>query len=283
VTFLLGLPNERELWKFSADLQHIIVPGGFEPGRIYELVYEPSDPAIAGVGLAAVRDIVSFFKYGSRETLLDDQRHFMKRAIGYAYSHSAHFLRQFVYDGLNQDEKRRKVFDGIFAAAEYWARAGSLVTTSLDAGRDTVLSSHSYVYFITGTPHAGSPFPPAKSRTRLWGNFAVQWPVMRALLLALQDWLVEGKEPPPSRYPRIEDGQLVPFERVGFPKIPGMPFTEGVPKIYRLDFGLRFLTDGLVSHQPPILGDPLPLLDPSVEADGNERAGIRLPHLNQTT
>ena len=339
----------RDQWKFSADLQHIIVPGGFEPGRIYELVYEASDPAIAGLGLAAVRDIVSFFKYGSRETPLDDQRHFMKRAIGYGYSQSARFLRQFVYDGFNQDEKRRKVFDGIFAAAagagrgsfnhrfaqpgvagnsvrthfwpvdifpfsdvpqtdsgsgrteglltraerdgviptifytltstEYWARAGSLVTTSLDASRDMLLSPHTYVYFITGTPHAGSPFPPVKSRTRLWGNFAEQWPVMRALLLALQDWLVEGKEPPLSRYPRIEGGQLVPVERVGFPKIPGMPFPEGVPKIYRLDFGPRFLTDGLISHQPPILGDPLPLLVPSVDADGNESAGIRLPHL----
>jgi hypothetical protein len=200
----------RNQWKFSSDLQQIVVPGGFEPSRIYELVYEPRDPAIAGLALAAVRDIASFFKYGSRETLLNDQRHFMKRAIGYGYSQSARFLRQFVYDGFNQDEKRRKVFDGIFAAAagagrgsfnhrfarpgmagnsvrthfwavdifpfsdvpqtdpasgridglltraegdgvvpkifytltstEYWARAGSLVTTSLDASRDIALA-----------------------------------------------------------------------------------------------------------------------------------------------
>jgi len=339
----------RDQWKFSSDLQQIIVPGGFEPSRIYELVYEARDPAIAGLGLAAVRDIVSFFKYGSRETLLNDQRHFMKRAIGYGYSQSARFLRQFVYDGFNQDEKRRKVFDGLFAAAagagrgsfnhrfarpgvagnsvrthfwpvdifpfsdvaqtdpaseridglltraerdgvvpkifytltstEYWARAGSLVTTSLDASRDIALAPNTYVYYITGTPHAGSPFPPVKSGTRLWGNFASQWPVMRALLLAMQDWLGEGKEPPPSRYPRIADGQLVPVERAGFPSIPGMPFPEGVPKIYRMDFGPRFLVDGLVSHQPPKLGEPLPLLVPSVDADGNERAGIQLPHL----
>jgi hypothetical protein len=102
---------------------------------------------------------------------------------------------------------------------------------------------------------------------------------MRALLLAMQDWLGQGKEPPLSHYPRIADEQLVPMERAGFPRIPGMPFPEGVPKIYRMDFGLGFLADGLVSYQPSKLGEPLPLLVPSVDADGNERAEIRLPHL----
>jgi Alpha/beta hydrolase domain len=257
--------------------------------------------------------------------------------------------RQFVYDGFNQDEHRRQVFDGIFAAAagagrgsfnhrfarpgvagnsvrtyfwpvdifpfadvpqtdpvsgrteglltkaerdgvvpkifyaltstEYWARAGSLVTTSLDAGRDLPLAANTRVYHIAGTPHAGSPFPPVRSGTRLWGNFAAPWPVMRALLLAMQEWLAEGKEPPLSRHPRIADGQLVPVARAGFPGIPGTPFPEAVPTIYRMEFGPRFLAEGIISHQPPKLGQPLPLLVPAVDADGNERAGIRLPFL----
>jgi Alpha/beta hydrolase domain len=86
----------RDHWKFSPDLQQIILPGGFEPGRIYELVYEARDPAVAGLGLAAVRDIVSFFKYGSRATGLHDRRPVMQRAIGFGYSQSARFLRQAV-------------------------------------------------------------------------------------------------------------------------------------------------------------------------------------------
>ena len=90
----------RDQWKFSADLQQIIVPGGFEPGRIYELVYEASDPAIAGLGLAAVRDIVSFLKYGSRETLLPIPYAF------YLFSERT-LLAQFVY----RFNKMRKKFE----------------------------------------------------------------------------------------------------------------------------------------------------------------------------
>ena len=42
---------------------HIYMPGGFEPGWIYELVYEGRDPLVLGLGYVAVRDLVSFLKY----------------------------------------------------------------------------------------------------------------------------------------------------------------------------------------------------------------------------
>ena len=47
--------------------------------------------------------------------LLGDQRRFMKRAISIGSSQSGRFLRTFVYQGFNADEKGRKVFDGVWA------------------------------------------------------------------------------------------------------------------------------------------------------------------------
>ena len=107
------IPAER--WKLSADGKAVEMPSGFEPGKLYEFVYEGKDPVVAGTGLAAVRDWISFLKYGGDETALAGQHRSVKRAIGFGISQSGRFLRHFLYDGFNADEKGRQVFDGVWA------------------------------------------------------------------------------------------------------------------------------------------------------------------------
>ncbi|MBI5086397.1 MAG: hypothetical protein HZB13_17600 [Acidobacteria bacterium] len=103
-------------WSFNAERTAIEVKGGLEPGQIYELVYQAANPRVAGLGLAAVRDVVSFFKYTRNgETLLGDQPRYIKRALGFGISQSGRFLRTFLYYGFNDDEKGKKVFDGVWA------------------------------------------------------------------------------------------------------------------------------------------------------------------------
>lgn len=104
----------RSRWRFS-DRTHASLDGGFAPGHIYEVVYETSNPPVAGLGLAGVRDLVSFLKYGGAETLLNEEHASIKRAIAFGVSQSGRFLREFLYDGFNEDERGRKVFDGIWA------------------------------------------------------------------------------------------------------------------------------------------------------------------------
>jgi hypothetical protein len=106
----------RGSWKFSDDA-HASYRDGFEPGKIYELVYRSSNPPIAGLGPAAIRDFISYLKYGggSATSSLGDQRRFLKRAIGFGTSQSGRFLRTFLYYGFNTDEKGRIVFDGVWA------------------------------------------------------------------------------------------------------------------------------------------------------------------------
>ncbi|MEO7142258.1 MAG: hypothetical protein ABI165_02015, partial [Bryobacteraceae bacterium] len=74
----------RSQWEFAHDDDGRAIPdptsiymaSGFEPARIYEVVYTAKDPSVAGLGPAAVRDFVSFLKYGGADTLLGDQGRF---------------------------------------------------------------------------------------------------------------------------------------------------------------------------------------------------------------
>jgi hypothetical protein len=95
----------RDQWKFNAAMTGVDLAAGFEPGRIYEVVYTGKDPAVAGLGPAAVRDYISYMKAQGEA----------KRAIGFGTSQSGRFLRKFLYDGFNADERGKIVFDGVWA------------------------------------------------------------------------------------------------------------------------------------------------------------------------
>ena len=95
---------------------NIYLPGGFETGWIYELVYTGRNPLVLGLGHPAVRDLISFLKYGD----FDDQGHpnplgkrRIDKAYGWGRSQTGRAIRDFVYHGYNEDFDGRKVFDGL--------------------------------------------------------------------------------------------------------------------------------------------------------------------------
>ncbi len=105
----------RTQWKF-VDNTSVEMAAGFLPGKFYEVVYTAKSSPISGLGFAATRDIVSFLKYTNDGIiLLGDQYRYLKRAVAYGSSQSGRFLRNYLYDGFNADEKGRKVFDGVWA------------------------------------------------------------------------------------------------------------------------------------------------------------------------
>jgi len=98
----------REQWRFVEQNTRIARTGGFESGKIYELVYRARDPVVVGIGLAAVRDMMSYAKY-------DEASPFpVRRGLGLGISQTGRFLRHFLYQGFNTDEAGRTVFDGLF-------------------------------------------------------------------------------------------------------------------------------------------------------------------------
>jgi hypothetical protein len=304
---------------------------GFEPGRTYEISYLTSNPPIGGLGFVAVRDFTSWLKHGS------DALAPVKYAHAYGSSQTGRFLRTFLYQGFNTDEKSRQVFDGVMAnvagaarielnsrwsvpssagtsataypfsdaaqrdpvsgttegaldnprarnhqpkifytnsAVEYWSaggRAAALVHTTPDGNKDIDLPSNVRVYFMTGAQHGPGTFPPQQGIGQQKANpNDYRW-IMRALLVAMDEWVRTGTPPPQSRHPRLDAGTLVNASSVAFPPVPGVPSPRTLTGGIRL--ANRLIKGGAGGNAA------LPLLVPQVDADGNERAGIRLPEI----
>jgi hypothetical protein len=339
----------RDQWQFTDDGRGVRFAAGFEPKKIYEVVYRSQDPPVVGVGPAAIRDTVSRLKYhGASE--LGIAQGAITRAIAFGISQSGRFLRTFLYYGFNEDEAHRKVFDGVMphvagagrgsfnhrfaqpsrdghpylnffyptdifpftdlpqrdpetgvedgllthrlppqfqprifhtnTSYEYWGRAASLIHTTVDGKRDMALAPNVRVYLLSAGQHGVAPFPPTRSIGQQMNNpLDFRW-AMRALLIAMHRWIADGVEPPPSAYPRVADGTLVAPEQLAFPRLAGVNVATVPHRAYRADYGPDFITKGIVTKEPPAIGAAFPILVPQVDADGNERAGIRLPELS---
>jgi hypothetical protein len=109
----------RSEWSFAREENGRAVPdagaiylaASLVPGKIYEVIYTAQDPPVIGFGPTAVRDFISFLKFGGQ----DNPAHNIQRSLGYGISQSARFLRDFLYEGFNADERDRQVFDGVWA------------------------------------------------------------------------------------------------------------------------------------------------------------------------
>lgn len=95
------------------DPRSLYIKEGFRPGWLYELVYTARDPRVAGLGLAGLRDAVSFFRYHESDS---DAANPLRGRIEYAYifgiSQAGRLIHHFLYEGLNLDLSQRPVFDG---------------------------------------------------------------------------------------------------------------------------------------------------------------------------
>jgi hypothetical protein len=342
-------PVPRSQWHIE-DGTRVVMPAGFVPGRVYELVYTSQDPALVGLGPTAVRDMLSFLKYGGNDiTVLGDQHRYLKRVYGYGASQSGRFLRTFLYYGFNADEKGQKVFDGVLShiagagrgsfnlrfgqasrdghpfmnmfyptdifpftdldekdpesgltdgllartvkegvtpkvfytnsAYEYWGRSASLIHMSPDGKKDAPIPDSTRIYFFPGGQHGPGGFPPKRNGTVYLPNPNPYTYSMRALLVAMDSWVRDNKQPPASQYPRVSEDKLVSAGAIQFPKIPGVSLPTRFEKAYHVDYGPEFRTKGIISIEPPKVGTAFPLLLPQVDTDGNETAGIRMPEL----
>lgn len=313
-----GTPETVARDKWTVEGNAVTMPGGFTPGRIYELVYRTVDPPVTGLGLAGFRDIASYLKYNA------DAPAKVQYAYAFGSSQSGRMLRAFLYDGFNSDEKGRQAYDAVMAhiagaarldinrrggtpnalsmftsssfpfattsqrdpisgrtdglldnpraranqpkifftnsSVEQWGggRAAPLITTTPDGKSDLPLAPNVRYYYFSGTQHSPGRFPPRVVTGQQAYNPVDYWWSMRALFVAMDQWVRKGVEPPASQYPKLADGTLVPIDRVAFPSLPNVHSPRTIP----------------AGRQD---GKPIPFLVPQVDADGNDRAGLRLP------
>jgi hypothetical protein len=308
----IAIPNDQ--WKLSGD--RIEFASGFEPGRLYDFVYTAKDPTVAGLGMVAVRDYVSYMK----------QRNEVKRAIGAGISQSGRFLRSFLADGFNGDEQGKRVFDGVWAHVAGGGH-GDFNQRFAQAGRTS--GQFSGVDFPTDLP----PFHPdellAKSvkagvapklllsngSHEYWGRAAAlnhisedgkrdvgQSPDVRIYYVAGTQHSSGGAPNPLVQNPTnpmdwsffqramvvamnkwITDGTAPPASQI--PHIDKDQLVAASALRFPRIPGVNVVKEAYaprrldLGQEPPRVGDAFPALIPQVNADGNETSGIRLPEL----
>jgi hypothetical protein len=162
------------------------------------------------------------------------------------------------------------------SATEYWNSGGALLHVDPLTGADLPEDPDVRTYLLAGTDHFGSSkikeaLPTANPSHRLDVT-----PVSRALLVALEDWVCEGVEPPRSKVPRTSDGTAVARKEVlSLFSYATAPDPSALPHARRIDLGPD--ADRGIGRWPVKLGEPYVDLVSAVDDDGNEVAGIRLP------
>ena len=343
----------RDQWFFARldngqlvpDSSHVHLTTGFEPGKVYQVIYTTTGAPVVGLGMLATRDSAVFLQEAS-----SGEGNPLAGSIDYSYtfgvSQSGRYLRLFLYLGLNFDEQGRKVFDGFiphvaggkmgefnnrfaqpssqatrsgnslfpfsdiaqtdaetgitdgllsrlsargnlpkvmytYTPSEYWAGHGSLIHTNLTGSRDLALPDEVRIYILAGSQHALPTFPAADNDAE---GYHGQRPFgvvdyrgfLRAALTNLDRWVTAGEAPPPSQYPRIDDGSAVLPEGVteAFESIPGVKLPNPMRRFTRLDFGPD---PRIPTKTPAEIGKVYPHMVSAVDDDANEIAGIAMP------
>jgi hypothetical protein len=286
---------------------------------VYELSYRSLDAQVAGVGLAAIRDAASAFRYGDGMPVRG------RTAYVFGQSQSGRFLRQFLLEGFNVDERGRKVFDAVwphvagaglgsfnerFAMPGYSSfpatRAPFTDTAPSGGSSGGILASYTPDH-LPKVIHTNSPVEywgqgRAAALTHTMPDGAADLPLLdtvrRYLLASAQHG--EGSFPPRAGAGQQPGNptQHRPVLRALLRSLHSWVTTGAAPPASRYPrLADKTLTPVASVRFPAIPGvaDPrtiegpgtvvagavtmLPFLVPQVDADGNDLAGIRMPEV----
>ena len=172
---------------------------------------------------------------------------------------------------------------------EYWQFRASLTGASEGARMDFSESHKVRRYLLSSLQHGGfkgdAPHRGIGNRQcEQLSNPVVANPMLRALVVALEDWVKTNKAPPEMRVPRISEQTLVLPEELKLPKIPGLTYLGLHNGSGDRDFGPRVRGNaGVIDKLIPELMAPHQILVPQVDAIGNDIAGIRHPFVEAPT
>ena len=248
---------------------------GFNEDEVHRKVFDAIAPHVAGGGRL-------FLNYEFARPVTSSQQHTNQLDPE---------LFPFAYNVLKDPQtgrsdgilKRPKTDPYVFhtqTSTEYWQKRGCLAHTD-GKGKDVSIPEKVRIYVIASAQH-NSPFgsEPVKEDTQQLVNPSPAGEVLRALIGAMDQWVTQRIFPPPSQYPKVNDGTLVRPGRksTGFPKIPGVGFAALHNRQLFLDYGPRIHRGRMDVHPPrEIRNGGYKILVPKVDADGNDIAGIRLP------
>jgi Alpha/beta hydrolase domain len=183
-------------------------------------------------------------------------------------------------DGIMKHPKTDPYVMHVQTSTEYRQKRGGLAHTD-GKGKDIAVPEKVRIYMISSAPHRFAPgFIPKRYDSQNLTNPLPHGQVLRALMVAMDQWVCDGTPPPPSQIPRVKDHTLVPSDQksTGFPNIPGVRYTPLYNRQLFLDYGPN-LPRGKIAVHPPkqIKNGEYKILVTKVDSDGNDLAGIRLP------
>ncbi|MFP6680274.1 MAG: alpha/beta hydrolase domain-containing protein [Dehalococcoidia bacterium] len=108
----------REAWSFAQETgsgvipsrTHIYMKDGFEPGKIYYVIYQTDRAPIAGTGLLALRDVAPYLRAPSHMNPTPGN---FRAVYAWGVSQTGRFLRHFMHLGLNSTEGGEMAYDGV--------------------------------------------------------------------------------------------------------------------------------------------------------------------------
>jgi hypothetical protein len=150
-------------------------------------------------------------------------------------------------------------------------------------GRAVPIPENVRLYFASSHSHIGAAgvgaMPTATGICRHPTNGAFSYnTLLRALVVALDEWTDKGIAPPVSRYPSVGNGTLVTLEKAAaaFPSIPGVTFPTVINGLARMDYGSKFgPAGGFLTRLPPAPREAYEVLLPATDKDGLDLSGIR--------
>ncbi len=335
------------------DATRVCLKNSFNPALLYELTYTAKDPLVLGVGMAAMRDVISFFRNASKDDAgtANPLAGTVPHTICQGTSQSGRLEKTFLNLGFNEDENGKTVCDGLnahiagmmggfnvrfakpgdmaelydpsaegplwwsdykdelrgrtawgilhrceatktcpkitetYGGPEVWYAHGTIGITGTAQKTDLPLPANVRRYYHPGTSHGGGRGGFAVGEASadpavMVNNPNPQRETIRALYVALVDWVVKNTAPPPSAYPNLKDGTLVAATSaaMGWPAIPHAPKPDGVINpLFDYDYGASFHYNdesGVIANVPPPIRHVVLFLVPKVDADGNEIGGV---------
>ncbi len=163
---------------------------------------------------------------------------------------------------------------------EYWLRAGSLPHTNPEGTEDAELPEEVRFYTIGGSQHGSGDGVVRPARNgQLSGNPNMWSPISESLMVAMYNWVAEGELPPPSRYPRIADGTLVPshvdgrINRDAWNRLSAYNHPSSMYQPMHTSYGNRWDSQRIIDQHPEYSDHFYQALVPVVNTDNNDLPG----------
>jgi hypothetical protein len=106
-----------ESWRYVSETEiEVDHPGEpYDSGAIFEFIYPGTEPIVLGMGFAATRDLNSYLRFGDKDSGGNENPlgvGAIDTALAMGVSQSGRYLRDYLYQGFNEDLDGRQIFDG---------------------------------------------------------------------------------------------------------------------------------------------------------------------------